>query len=154
MRRNDTPLSLRIGHIIHASDVPSKSKSTLARPLNVVRYNSNGNYILSGGNDKKVNLFNAYSGAHVKTYEAHGYEVTDLSVSFDNARFVSCGGDKPVYYWDVAQGVTIRRFSGHTQRVNAVAFNADASVVVSGTVPFPHWISLQNFRSIDGWTAD
>ncbi|CCG84942.1 protein of unknown function [Taphrina deformans PYCC 5710] len=130
---NSTALPSKIGHIIYPSDVPSKSKSTLAKPLNVVKYNTTGQYFLSAGNDKKINLFNAYSGAHIKTYEAHGYEITDLAVSFDNAKLVSCGGDKQVFYWDVAEGVTIRRFSGHSQRVNTVAFNADASIVVSGS---------------------
>lgn len=85
------------------------------------------------GNDKKINLFNAGSAAHVKTYEAHGYEITDLAIAHDNARFASVGGDKLVFYWDVASAVTIRRFAGHFQRNNCVAFNDDASVVASGS---------------------
>lgn len=35
--------------------------------------------------------------------------------------------------WDVATAQTVKRFEGHSARVNAVAFNADASVVVSGS---------------------
>jgi mitogen-activated protein kinase organizer 1 len=35
--------------------------------------------------------------------------------------------------WDVATGKTIRRFIGHSHRVNAVDFNSDASVVASGS---------------------
>ena len=42
------------------------------------------------------------------------------------------GGDKTVFVWDVTQGITTRRFGGHGARVNAVDWNADASVVVSG----------------------
>lgn len=34
--------------------------------------------------------------------------------------------------WDVAEGVVYRRYSGHNGRVNAVAFNDDSSVLVSG----------------------
>jgi len=75
-----------------------------------------------------------------------GWEVLDISVSVDNAKFASVGGDKAVYLipstffsdvirflWDVATGKTIRRFIGHTHRVNAVDFNSDASVLASGS---------------------
>jgi WD40 repeat protein len=50
----------------------------------------------------------------------------------DNAKFVSCGGDRSVFVWDVASGQTIKRMSGHMGRVYAVDFNADATVVASG----------------------
>ena len=69
----------------------------------------------------------------VQTYSAHGYEVLDLAVSDDNARFVSVGGDRQVFLWDVAQGRTLKRWSGHERRVNCVAFaGKGGSVVVSG----------------------
>lgn len=71
----------------------------------------------------------------MQTYSGHGYEVLDIAVSDDNARFVSCGGDKLVFLWDVATARTTRRFEGHGGRVNSVAFGGDAgdgSVVISG----------------------
>jgi WD40 repeat protein len=61
-----------------------------------------------------------------------------LCSSPDSARFASCGGDKNVFLWDVGTAQIIRRFSGHTARVNAVAFNFEASVLASGnSYPFP-----------------
>lgn len=51
----------------------------------------------------------------------------------DNAKFASSGGDRTAFVWDVTSGETIRRFSGHLGRVNAVALNADASVLASGS---------------------
>ena len=69
----------------------------------------------------------------VQTYGAHGYEVLDIAVSDDNARFVSVGGDKTVFLWDVTSARTLRRWSGHVGRVNACAFGgAGGDVVVSG----------------------
>jgi mitogen-activated protein kinase organizer 1 len=59
----------------------------------------------------------------------------DIAVSDDNAKFVSCGGDKLVFVWDVVNARTTRRLEGHGGRVNAVGFGGDAgdgSVVVSG----------------------
>lgn len=69
----------------------------------------------------------------MQTYDAHGYEVLDIAVSDDNARFVSVGGDKTVFLWDVASARTLRRWSGHVGRVNACAFGGvGGDVVVSG----------------------
>jgi mitogen-activated protein kinase organizer 1 len=76
--------------------------------VHVVRYNSNGGYFLSGGQDRKIILQNPNTGAQIKTYEAHGicciiavliigWEVLDIAVSADNSKFASVGGDKAVY---------------------------------------------------------
>ena len=53
--------------------------------------------------------------------------------SHDNSKFVSSGGDRSVFLWDVMAGNTIRRIAGHMGRINVVEFNEDASVVVSGS---------------------
>jgi mitogen-activated protein kinase organizer 1 len=52
--------------------------------------------------------------------------------SHDNSKFASSGGDRSVFLWDVATGVTTRRLSGHMGKIYSVEFNADASVVASG----------------------
>ncbi|KAK9478119.1 WD40-repeat-containing domain protein [Lipomyces japonicus] len=101
--------------------------------VHVVKYNTTGQYVLSGGHDKKIILWNPNTSKLVKDYVGHGYEVLDISVSFDNSRFVSCGGDRSIYLWDVTTGSTTRRFSGHMSRVNAVDFNFDASLIASGS---------------------
>lgn len=57
----------------------------------------------------------------------------DLAVTADNAKFASVGGDKQVFLWDVETGTTVRRWSGHDARVEAVEFGAEAdSIVASG----------------------
>lgn len=88
---------------------------------------------LTGSSDRLVRLFNPTTASLVQTFDAHGYEVLDIAVSDDNARFASVGGDKQVFLWDVATARTLRRFAGHFGRVNAVAFGGEGgSVVVSG----------------------
>lgn len=61
----------------------------------------------------------------------------DLAVSEDNSKFVSVGGDKTVFVWDVATAQTLRRFNGHAGRVNGCAFGGEggdgkAATVTSG----------------------
>ncbi|CCA68293.1 related to WD40-repeat protein (notchless protein) [Serendipita indica DSM 11827] len=103
-------------------------------PVHVVSYSRGAaSYCLSGGQDRSIRLWNPKTGAEIKRYIAHGYEVLSISCAHDNAKLVSGGGDKSVFYWDVATGQTIRRIPGHAARINAVSFNEDASVVASGS---------------------
>jgi len=59
--------------------------------------------------------------------------VRDVAISKDNARFASCGGDKVFFLWDVATARVVRKFTGHAQMINAVAFNEEGSVVLSAS---------------------
>ncbi|EME42960.1 hypothetical protein DOTSEDRAFT_107742, partial [Dothistroma septosporum NZE10] len=104
-------------------------------PVHAITFSAGtGQYILTGCQDRQVRLFNPNTKRLIQTYSAHGYEVLDLAVSEDNARFVSGGGDKTVFLWDVATAVTTRRFAGHAGRINAVTFGGEGdSVVVSGS---------------------
>lgn len=124
-------------------------------PVNCARYSKGtARYILTAGQDKHVRLWNAAQGTQIKAFPGHGYEVLSVSVyapcnisalwvqclisnflvtrAHDNASFASSGGDRSVFVWDVAAGVTTRRLSGHMGKVNVVEFNEDSSVLASG----------------------
>lgn len=104
-------------------------------PVHAVTFSAGtGQYVLTGCQDRKIRLFNPLNGRLIQTFSAHGYEVLDIEVSEDNARFVSGGGDKTVFLWDVATAQTLRRFTGHSARVNCVAFGGEGdSIVLSGS---------------------
>jgi mitogen-activated protein kinase organizer 1 len=100
-----------------------------------------GQYLLTGSQDRQIRLFNPATGKLIQTYSAHGYEVLDIAVSGNNEKFVSVGGDKVVYVWDVGTAQTVRRFHGHAGRVEGCAFGGtgggeggEESVVVSGSL--------------------
>jgi mitogen-activated protein kinase organizer 1 len=131
---------------------PSTPLTTLlgsTGPVHAIAYSASpGTYILTGSSDRSIRLYNPFpsttANTHtiqpsklIQTYTAHGYEVLDLAVSRDNARFASVGGDRSVFLWDVATAKTIRRFggnNGHTARINAVCFaGGEDAVLVSGS---------------------
>ncbi|KAM4056067.1 WD repeat domain-containing protein 83 [Hirsutella rhossiliensis] len=121
-------------------------------PVHAVAYSASpGTYILTGSADRTVRLYNPFpsssvaeprkagvpQGRLIQTYAAHGYEVLSVDVAADNERFVSAGGDRAVFLWDVSAAVTTRRFGGtahgHSARINCVRFAGDGdSLVVSG----------------------
>lgn len=105
-----------------------------------------GQYLLTGSQDRSIRLYNPSTSRLVQTYSAHGYGVLDLAVSEDNARFVSVGGDKTVFVWDVATASTVRRFSGHSGAVNACCFGGEGDgIVVTGS--FDGTVKIWDLRS-------
>ncbi|KAF9526595.1 nuclear mRNA splicing protein [Crepidotus variabilis] len=115
-------------------------------PVNVARYSKGtSKYILTGGQDRTVKLWNANLGTEIKTFAAHGYEVLSVTISQDNAKFASSGGDRSVFLWDVATGATTRRIPGHMLKIHVVEFNEDASIVASGS--YDSTVRLWDLRS-------
>lgn len=135
-------------------------------PVHALTYSSSpSTYILTGSADRSIRLYNPFPGGTsssrtiqpsklIQTYSAHGYEVLDISVSPDNAKFASCGGDRSVFLWDVATAKTIRRLGGnqgHSARINSVCFAAGGDVVLSASfdASVRIWdLKSQNFKPI------
>lgn len=55
--------------------------STHTGPVHVVRYaKSAAKYVLSGGQDRTIRLWNPNLGTEIKVYKGHGYEVLSITV--------------------------------------------------------------------------
>jgi mitogen-activated protein kinase organizer 1 len=117
---------------------PSTAAASSASYITAKKAHAGSGY----GNGNSNNAITIPQGRLIQTYAAHGYEVLSLSVSGDNARFASCGGDRSVFLWDVATAQTLRRLGGggaggqpggHAGRINCVAFAGDDdALLVSG----------------------
>ncbi|CAD0100201.1 unnamed protein product [Aureobasidium mustum] len=129
-RRSSRPRMLE-EQAYHSAKEASRSRSQV---LALCYSAGTGQYLLTGSTDRQIRLFNPATGLEVQKYSAHGYEVHDLRVAQDNDRFISVGGDKTVFLWDVATHQTLRRWSGHAGRINACAFAGEGdSLVVTGS---------------------
>ncbi|KXG49637.1 uncharacterized protein PGRI_056050 [Penicillium griseofulvum] len=136
----------RLNKDLEATHAAIKSlEQEIEGPVNAVTFSSSGGtYVLTGSTDRAIHLSRAIPNSNsttavetttpIQKYEAHGYSVLDIAVAADNARFASVGGDRQVFLWDVEQGITTKRWSGHNNRVEAVQFAGDGdSVVVTGS---------------------
>ncbi|KAG8628289.1 hypothetical protein KVT40_004162 [Elsinoe batatas] len=137
-----TPTSLLHLLLHHEHGMTSFPTKPLARlgghngQVLALTYSSgSGQYLLTASTDRLIRLFSPLSRSPlIQTFSAHGYLISDLCISSTNATFLSCGGDKIVFLWDVSTASTLRRWAGHAGRINAVRFAGDEeSVVVSGS---------------------
>jgi mitogen-activated protein kinase organizer 1 len=142
-----TPIAKLTGHngVVHAVAYSSSAQS----------------YVLTGSSDRTIRLFNpqkappssvapstsnAYPPGLVNKYSAHGYEVLSIDVNEANDRFVSTGGDKAVFVWDVQTAQTIRRFTGHAGRVNRGVFGGDGDSIIA-TGSFDGTVKIWDIKS-------
>ena len=104
-----------------------------AGAAHVARFNTGGRYLLTGGSDQQIHLWNAKTGASdeldtkgrsacIQRYSAHSYEILCLDIAPDSLRFASAGPDRAIMLWDVATGQVFRRFHSHTGRIHDVKF--------------------------------
>lgn len=115
---------------------------------------SNGSYLLSGSQDRKILLWNVDNGKKIATFDGHAQSVRDLAVSCicvclcvcvlffltfgkvskDSALMVSGGQDKTLLFWDITRVAITRKIRAHDAEINCVRLNnaGDASVVITG----------------------
>ena len=100
-------------------------------PIYVAKFNNQGDYCMTGSEDRSVCLYNPSKNLMIKNYKnVHNYDVYSIDISKDNSKFVSGGGDKNIILTDVISAKYIRKYTGHTSRVNSVCFNPDNNVIV------------------------
>jgi mitogen-activated protein kinase organizer 1 len=113
--------------------------------VNCVRFTLDGSYCMSAGDDKAIKLFNPHrndpnisttnsQALLIKSYGGnHTYPIYDVVIAKDNSKFIAAGGDRNIFYYDVATGSIIRRIAGHSMKINAVAMNSDSTMLLSAS---------------------
>jgi mitogen-activated protein kinase organizer 1 len=99
-----------------------------------VKYSKDGEHLMSCSQDKTIKLWNPAKKMLIQSYDnIHSHDVIDIAIGQDNAKFASVGIDKQVFYTDSITGNIVRRFHGHNERINTIAFNQLETVLVSGS---------------------
>jgi mitogen-activated protein kinase organizer 1 len=71
-------------------------------PIYTIKYNTSGEYCMTGSEDRSVCLYNPSKNLMIKNYKnLHNYDVYSLDISNDNSKFITGGGDKNVILTDV-----------------------------------------------------
>lgn len=114
-------------------------------PIHTSEFSHSSQCIFTGGQDRKIKIWNSSTGKNVATIKGHAYEVLDVKASHDDLLLASCGGDRKVYLWDPsvisssesttsnAKSPMVQILSGHISRVNSVCFSENNNILASGS---------------------
>ena len=83
---------------------------------------SDGRFVVSGGDDTLIRLWEAESGREVRQFTGRKIAIKALAFSNDGRRVLSGGADGAVCLWETATGTEVVRFTGHESEVTSVAF--------------------------------
>ena len=102
-----------------------------ASRITQIAWSPDGKYLVSASFDKTVQLWDATSGKHVKTYKGHGARVNGLVWSPDSKFIATASDDHSVRIWNVAQEKMDFLFDKHSGPVDAVAWSPDGTSIAS-----------------------
>jgi hypothetical protein len=98
-----------------------------------VAFASDGKVLASASADKTVKLWDARTGAELRTLRGHTDGVTSVAFAADGQVLASASPDHTVKLWDARTGAELRTLRGHTDGVTSVAFAADGQVLASAS---------------------
>jgi WD40 repeat protein len=96
-------------------------------------FSPNGKRVLTGGDDKKVNLWDMNTGTLLHSFEGHTYVIMSVAFSPDGHRALSGSDDNNIVMWDLDTRKALRTLEGHSGRVTSVAFSKNGQLVISGS---------------------
>ena len=97
-----------------------------------VEFNNNGNFALSGGEDRTLKYWRLSDGACIRTFTGHNGTVNKVVLSKDNQFALSASYDGSLKYWRVSDATCLKTFTGHSGGAYTVAFVNDLYIISGG----------------------
>ena len=93
----------------------------------------NGEYIVSGGGDKTIKLWDINSGKCIKTLDSHDNEINSVVVTPNGKTIISGSSDKTIKLWDINSGKCIKTLDGHSENVSKLEDGAYFYTIKDGS---------------------
>jgi len=103
------------------------------RYVSSVAWSPDGQRIASASGDGTVQVWDAYTGAHVLTYRGHKGDVLSVVWSPNGQAIASAGLDGTVQVWNAATGQPILIYRGHTNAVYAISWSPNGRYLASAS---------------------
>ena len=94
---------------------------------------ADGKYILSGGENGTLKLWDLMTGSIIKSYAGHNIEINSVSYSPDGKYGATGSSDQTIKIWDINTTECFKILTGHEGYVLTVAFSPDGKFIASGS---------------------
>ena len=160
MKPNQVKVDKKFSQLDNRSKVPKALTINVGHSGDIlsVAFSRDGKYIVSGGQDKTIKLWEFQSGLKIKTFIGHTDRVTSVAFSPDGKQIISGSYDGDIKLWDSQSGQEIKTLKGYHWHVTSVAFSPDGKQIISGG--YNNLIKLwdsqsgEEIRTLKGHTDD
>ncbi len=95
-------------------------------------YSLDGKFIISGGNDNLIKLWEVGSGLMVRTFQGHNGLIYDVKWGTDAKSFFSCSwDDRRLIKWDILSGKIIKEFRFGKEAATKIAESNDGKTLAA-----------------------
>ena len=91
--------------------------------VGALAFSLDGTFLVSGGYDRTVKLWDVQTGGVVKTFHGHTRVVCSVSISPDCTTIASGSLDNTIHLWHIQIGERFCIINGHDTRVNSINFS-------------------------------
>jgi WD40 repeat protein/serine/threonine protein kinase len=131
------PNDLRSWEWYRMNHLQDQSRKTLRGhdgPIHSVGVNATGKYIVSGGADKTIRVWDPTTGAELATLRGHTDQVLCVAISPSGKRIASASADGTIKIWDAQNYAEVMTLSGHQLAVSCIAWSPDEKKLTSGSL--------------------
>mmetsp|Transcript_10692 Transcript_10692/g.25730 ORF Transcript_10692/g.25730 Transcript_10692/m.25730 type:complete len:586 (-) Transcript_10692:1156-2913(-) len=113
---------------------PVKRLTGHQQAVNHIQFSPDGRYFASASFDKKIKLWNGFSGEYLKTLTGHVGAVYQVAWSSDSRYLVSASKDSTAKLWEIPSGKAANAtLPGHADEVYALDWSPNGASVATGS---------------------
>ncbi len=144
-RDNRVTVSIPAGAVQNKNGKPNTASNTYETTINrhvlkgheysilSVAYSPGGQAIASSDGGGTIRIWDAKTGAHLRTLQGHTGPVESVAYSPDGLTIASASHDNTILTWDAKTGEHLRTLQGHTSWVHYAAYSPDGHTIASAS---------------------
>ena len=112
-----------------------------------MEFSPDGKFLFSSSLDNTIKIWDATSGALIKSIDAGSNGVSALAISSDQSIFASAGMNESVTIWDFEKQTKLTEIKGYKAQINAITISGDIQfIAVAGNAKKINIYNLSTYK--------